>query len=336
MIDRSHGKIKSSGIACAGNWILDVVHDISHWPEKSGLSLISAQHTGLGGGPANVACDLAAMGVPYQVVPLGLVGAGALGDEVLRLCREAGLPVERIARTSEAATSQTHVMNLPGDSRTFFYYPGANDLLDPTMIDLAALSELGVRLFYLGYLNLLARLDRIRKDGRTEAAALLGKARSLGMTTCVDLASSKKETYRQTVKGTLAEIDYLFLNEMEAASAAGVSFAGESDVDAMIQAARLLKEGGVNSAVIVHSPTLVVWVDGERERVFQPEPVPPERILSPVGAGDAFAAGVLHGIHEGWSPERSVALGMRAAEACLARYTATDGLAGLSVPRERQ
>ncbi|SIT05439.1 hypothetical protein SAMN05421759_11287 [Roseivivax lentus] len=87
-------KAERIGVASAGNWILDTVHTISHWPEKSGLALIAAQHVGLGGGPANVAVGLKAMKAGYPVLPIGLVGAGALGDEVLRLCREAGLPVE--------------------------------------------------------------------------------------------------------------------------------------------------------------------------------------------------------------------------------------------------
>ena len=30
------------GIACAGNWILDIVHDIPVWPEKSDLVRIRA------------------------------------------------------------------------------------------------------------------------------------------------------------------------------------------------------------------------------------------------------------------------------------------------------
>ena len=62
------------GIACAGNWILDIVHDIPVWPEKSDLVRITKQTSGLGGGPANVAAGLVAMGADYPVVPVGLVG----------------------------------------------------------------------------------------------------------------------------------------------------------------------------------------------------------------------------------------------------------------------
>ena len=43
-----------SGVICAGNWIVDLVHDIDHWPAESNLTRISAQTRGIGGGAANV------------------------------------------------------------------------------------------------------------------------------------------------------------------------------------------------------------------------------------------------------------------------------------------
>ncbi|MFV0383706.1 carbohydrate kinase family protein [Paracoccus sp. (in: a-proteobacteria)] len=317
------------GIVCVGNWILDIIHDIPAWPEKSELVCISAQTTGLGGGAANVAADLVAMGVPYPVIPVGLIGAGPLGDEALALCRKAGLSLDRIARTSRAGTSQTHVMNVPGDSRTFFHHTGANDLLDASHIDMAGLAAAGARIFYLGYLNLLATLDRIGPDGRSGAAQVLAEARAHGMMTCVDLVSSQAGDYRRTVMATLPEIDVLFLNEIEAARASGIPITGENDRDGMIRAAHVLAHGGVRHAVIMHSARQVVWLEAGEAHIFRPEPLPPEKIVSAVGAGDAFAAGVLHGLHQDWPRDRAVALGFRAAAACLGAQTATGGLAAL-------
>jgi len=146
-----------AGIACAGNWILDTVHDIDRWPAKSDLIEISAQRSGLGGGAANVACDLVTTGAPYPVVPIGLIGEDATGDKVLTLSRAAGLATDHIRRTDRVATAQTHVMNVPGDSRTFFYHGGANDLLDESHIDLDCMADAGPRIFYLGYVGLLGR-----------------------------------------------------------------------------------------------------------------------------------------------------------------------------------
>lgn len=317
------------GIACVGNWILDVVNHIPHWPAKSDLVTISAQTAGLGGGAANVACDLVAMGAAYPVIPVGLIGLDPAGDQILAQCARAGLSTDRIARTPQAATAQTYVMNIPGDSRTFFYHPGANDLLDAARIDVPGIAATGVRIFYFGYLNLLAALDQVGPDGRSAAAAVLAEARAHGLMTCVDLVSSQSDDYRRTVAGTLREIDILFLNEVEAERATGLPIGGAADTDGMTAAAQALMAGGVRRAVILHSPERVVWVEAGQAHVYTPTAITPERIVSSVGAGDAFAAGVLHGLHEGWTRDRSVGLGLRAAEACLGGETATDGVADL-------
>lgn len=314
------------GIACAGNWILDTIHDIPAWPEKSDLVQITAQAVGLGGGPANVAAGLMAMGVGYPVIPVGLVGAGKLGDEVLSRAAAAGLDTARIGRTPAAATSQTHVMNVPGDSRTFFHHTGANDLLGPEEIDVAGLAAMGLKLFYLGYLNLLAALDRPGPDGRPVAASVLAGARAAGLVTCVDLVSSQSPAYRETVFGALPEIDVLFLNEIEAARATGLPIAGAEDEAGLTRAAAALAEGGVRRAVILHSARRTVWHEAGRAQVFEPPPLPEAAIVSLVGAGDAFAAGVMHGLHEDWPREASVDLGFRAAAACLRGATATSGM----------
>jgi sugar/nucleoside kinase (ribokinase family) len=321
-----------SGIACAGNWILDTIHDIPRYPEKSELVEIAAQRSGLGGGAANVACDLVTMGAPYPVLPVGLIGQDATGDRVLDLCATAGLSTAGIRRTDRAATAQTHVMNVPGESRTFFYHGGANDLLDETHIDLEGLAASGIRLFYLGYVGLLGALDRADATGRSGAGRLLERARALGLTTCVDLVSSNAADYGAKVFAALPGIDVLFLNEIEAARATGMAIAGAGDTAGMEAAARALRAGGVARAVIVHSAEATVWLEDDRAEVFTPDPVPPERIVSTVGAGDAFAAGVLHGLHEGWDRARSVDLAFRAAAACLGGATATDGLGALGRP----
>ena len=55
----------------------------------------------------------------------------------------------------------------------------------------------------------------------------------------------------------------------------------------------------------------------------RPAPVPPERIISPVGAGDAVCAGVIFGLHEGWPVAQALDLGHRAAATSLSTATAT-------------
>lgn len=323
MTGRGHPR---RGIACAGNWILDIVHDIPTWPEESDLVCISAQTSGLGGGAANVSADLAALCGGYPVYPIGLIGNDQLGAEVRGKIVEAGLETDRIAVISEGVTAHTHVMNVTGKSRTFFYHAGANAALSRDQIDIDDLARTGCKLFYLGYLNLLPALDQIGADGRTGAYHLLRDAQRAGLRTCVDLVSTDTADYRTVVMATLPAIDVLFLNEVEAARATSVVIESPTDAAGLTAAARSLLKGGVREAVVIHTPDLALWVDAQDVTRCVVEKCAPEAVVSPVGAGDAFAAGVLHAIHEDFSAADALRLGCAVAAKSLGGATATDAI----------
>ncbi|WP_106420384.1 carbohydrate kinase family protein [Salinicola tamaricis] len=237
------------GIVCAGNWIVDIVNDIPRWPAPSDLVTIEGQTRGLGGGAANVALDLCAFEVDYPVIPVGGVGVDRLGDDVVEQVERRGMTTAHLQRLTGYPTAQTLVMNVPGDSRTFFYFPGANDHVTRASIELAALGR--PRLFYLGYLNLMGELDRRRDDGRTEA----GYCSNRPVRRDADLRRSglgRFRDHRQTVFATLPAIDVLLLNELDGARHR-LAVVGPDDTQGMEQAARALLEGGVGQAVIVHS-----------------------------------------------------------------------------------
>lgn len=320
-----------SGVVCAGNWIVDIIHTLDRWPAKSDLVQILHEVEGVGGGAANVALGLAALGTGLPVYPAGLIGQDRHGETVRRALRDAGLSDAWLHATDRAATAHTHVLNLAGDSRTFLYHGGANDLLEPAHVPVAALAATRARFFYLGYINLLHRLDTIGDDGLTGAARLLARARAAGMVTCADLVSIDGPGFRPTVAATLPAIDYLFLNEIEAARATGLPVAGPEDAEGLAAAGRALLAGGVARAVVLHTAALALWLPAEGAALAQPAlPLDPAEIVSPVGAGDAFCAGVLYGLHEGWAPARCLTLGQRAAAATLRAPTATGGIPPLS------
>lgn len=321
--------MRSGGIICAGNWIVDIVHSLDRWPEKSDLVRILSEAEGVGGGAANVALDLAALGTDLPLHAVGLIGRDRHGATVRAACAAAGLQVH--LAEGDDLTAHTHVMTLPGDSRTFFYHGGTNDLFGPDHVPLPVLAATGAWIFYLGYLNLLARLDRIGPDGRSGAAILLADARQAGLTTCVDLVSCDGPGFRATVEATLDAVDYLFLNEREAARATGLAIAGAEDVAGLTAAATSLLAGGVQRAVVIHSASLALWLGRDGASFLtRPAPVPPDQIISPVGAGDAFCAGVLFGLHEGWPIEAGLDLGHRMAGASMRTATATGGVPPLA------
>lgn len=319
---------QKNGIACAGNWIVDIVHSIDTWPQKSDLVRIQHEAIGVGGGAANVILDLAAFQADLPLYAVGLIGTDTHAEICLAACAAAKVDTRWLKQTPHHPTAHTQVMNVPGDSRTFFYHPGANDALNEADIPIGSIAAQNTKIFYLGYPNLLATLDKVEPSGETPAARILARAQSAGMITCVDLVSSATSDFAATVKATLPHTDYLFLNEIEAARATNRADIAPDDRARLLEAATVLQAQGAKT-VILHTGTLALWLD---QTAFwsSPEPINPAEILSPVGAGDAFCAGIIYAIHEGWTAEQALHLGHRAAAAALKSVTASGGIPPLA------
>ena len=323
-----------SGIICAGNWIVDIVHEIDHWPQKSDLALIRQEVRGVGGGAANVAMALARFETGLPLTPVGAVGDDDYAALILEQCAALGLSTDHLHRRSHVPTAHTHVMSVPGDSRTFFYQGGANDSLSPEDFPTSFFRSSKARIFYLGYLMLLAALDHFDSSGTTGASRLIERAKKAGLITCIDLVSSSRSDFADVVKPSLPFIDYLIINEIEACRASGLPLPPEQDMlleATLEEAAALLLARGVEQAVIIHCPQKALWLGrGEQSVWSRPDQLSPEKVISPVGAGDAFCAGILYAIHEGFQPDKALSLGHAAARASLAGMTATGAIPPLS------
>lgn len=323
------------GIVCVGNFIVDRVHRLSYWPEQGNLAHILDQDQGVGGGAANVAIDLASFGFAAPIAAAGTIGCDADGTFV-RACLEArSIETGGLIGLADRATAHTLVMTVPGQSRTFFYHGGANDALHDAHVDPHAYAQRGFRLFYLGYLMLLPGLDRIDDAGLTGAARLLQRASEAGLTTCVDFVSSEDPAFAASVAAALPHCDHLIINEMEASRATGIAVreAGGALIAAGLQAAaEALVAAGVRRSVILHAPECSLWLARGEDALVTPSiRVPPEAIVSPVGAGDAFCAAILHGLHAGWTAGKTALLAHLAAAHCLSGATATDGIPSMAV-----
>lgn len=324
---------KRSGIICAGNWIVDIIHEISHWPRESELVRIGQQSHDIGGGAANVIAALTKLDTGLPLWPMGAVGDDDHGRYVLRRCRDMGLPDTLMQVNDQTATAHTHVMSVPGQTRTFFYQGGANDALTLDDFPPELFAKTPARIFYLGYPMLLAGLDKIRSDGSTGVAQVLSRAKAAGMITCVDLVSAEVPNFADSIARALPHIDYLILNEIEAALATGRAPAAEGimPTDATLETmARTLSESGVGRAVVLHSPQKVLWTSKSGDQFWTPtKPLASEKLVSPLGAGDAFCAGLLYAIHEGWPLNDSLALANAAARASLKGVTACEAIPSL-------
>jgi sugar/nucleoside kinase (ribokinase family) len=299
---------------------MDHVKLIDTWPTQDTLATIDSQFDGNGGGPYNLLKDLAKLECGFPLAGVGLIGCDADGEKILRDCDAHHIVRVAIQQTDAAPTSYTDVMSVAATGRrTFFHQHGANALLDLNHFDLAKSSA---RIFYLGYMCLLRRLDDVGKDGRTPASMLFERAQALGLITVADLVSNETGDFAAVINPSLPHLDYLFLNEYELARLVG---GGVSKTPAALEAqARALLERGIRQALIVHLPEMALCVPRNQPVFLQASVgVPPEMIAGTVGAGDAFAAGFILGLHEGWKLQRCLELGVCAAAASLRDATSS-------------
>jgi sugar/nucleoside kinase (ribokinase family) len=315
------------GVLSGGNWIIDHVKLIDRFPEQDTLSNITGQSRGTGGAPYNVLVDLAKLGAPFPLEGVGLVGDDEDGHAILGDCREFGIDAAQLRVTRDAVTSYTDVMTVQSTGRrTFFHARGANALLSEQHFDLSASRA---RLFHFGYLLLLDRMDQPAPDGSTGASRLLRRARELGFKTSVDMVSVDRSRFRSVVLPSLPHTDFLIVNEFEAASSTGIEVSRDGAVDfaRVSQAAGRLFELGVQEWVIVHAPegALARHRDGA-EHVQGSVRLPAESIAGTAGAGDAFAAGAILGLHESLPMDETLRLAACAAASSLSHPTCTAGV----------
>lgn len=316
-----------SGLLAVGNFIVDHVKIIDGWPAEEMLASIESERTSNGGGAFNVLMDLARLRAPFPLEAAGLLGEDDAGRWIIAHCEEHGIHTSQLQLRPELRTSYTDAFTVRSTGRrTFFHHRGANARLAAADIDLKAS---GARLFYLGYLMLLDTLDTADSAGRSAASRLLESACRQGYTTVVDMVSVAHPGLIAGSRSALPWIDHFVLNEIEAGQLCGRSLRRPDQTldDAAMEAAALdLLAAGVRDSVTIHAVEGAVSarVDGiVRQRSVA---LPAGSIQGATGAGDAFAAGWIYALHEGWMPADGLRLGVCAAAACLADPTPSEGV----------
>ena len=320
-----------SGLLAAGNWIIDQVKIIDIYPQRDQLANIRSQTRGTGGSPYNLSINLARLQAPFPLSAAGMVGNDDLGRVILEDCRRHNIDLRHLRSTPLATTSYTDVMTeVSGGHRTFFHHRGANALWNGADLDF---KRHKARIFHLGYLLLLDALDAPDPKFVTKAAALLHAAQLAGMKTSVDVVSEDSDRFARIVLPALKHVDYCFMNEIEAGKTTGFNIRDASDrlnTVSLRHAAGALLQGGVRELVVIHFPEGGFMRTRTGEDFWHPSlRLPAKHIAGTAGAGDAFAAGVLMGLHEGWDLQRCLFNGVCVAAAALSHPTCTGGVKSL-------
>ena len=300
------------GIAVAGSVLVDKINEISAYPNAGELTQIRSIQNAAGGCVPNVALDLKKIAPKMDISAIGKIGNDAEGRFVTEILKTGGVSTTGLAVTGSDKTTFTEVMSVPGGQRTFFVYPGAGADFGIADMDFDAINA---KILHLGYFLLLQKVD----DG--DGLKILQKAKDVGLETSIDLVSENSDRYG-IVLPCLPYTDYLIVNELEAGKLAGVEPTAEN-----LQAiAEKLKALGVRKKVIIHMPECSVCLSDEGYSVLGSYILPEGYIQGTTGAGDAFCAGALIGIYNGWTDMETMEFASDCAVMALRSPDATSGM----------
>lgn len=329
-------KNERTGIVCAGNWIVDHVKIIDRLPGHGMLGSILSETLASGGAAFNVLVDLAKMGASFPLVGLGVIGNDSGGEFIRSICLPLKIDISRLVVLKETETSYTDVMTEAKTGvRVFYQCRGANAHFIPEHVPV---KELPFRIFHFGYILLLDSMDKPDPDYGTVAAKLLKNVQEAGIKTSVDVVSEESDRFCKIVPAALPYTNYLILNEIEAGRTTGHKVRdsnGKLIPKGIIDSVNALYNLGKMELVVVHMPEGAYLQTRDGKKYSQGSlRLPEDYIKGTVGAGDAFCAGMLYGLHEGWEPEKTLKLGSCAAAACLSQPGSTDGLLPLNKAME--
>ena len=241
----------------------------------------------VGGNGANTAFVLGRLGAPVRL--FSAIGSDMLGDLMAGWLQDAGVDLSLLCRRANAATSTSAVVSDAARHQIAFHHAGAYATTTPA--DLPAGWDDGLGALLIASFPLLAGL---RDAGY---AAMLNAAKARGAITAVDIGPAiGQPATLDEMRPLLPLVDYLIGNEHELAV-----FAGSVD-DAV--AASLA--GGARHVIVkrgpagagVHSAAGACDVPALRVAVRQT-----------VGAGDAFDAGLLWALVNGYDSAAAVRWG---------------------------
>lgn len=297
------------GFLCAGCWTLDRIKFVDQWPDEESLALITDVDKQGGGSAHNVGIDLRKLDTTMPVATIGLLGQDADGDYLHNTATAHGIDATQLHRTVAVSTSYTDVVSVKhSGKRTFFHHAGANNHLSPDQFDFSTTT---CRYLHLGLLGVHECLDSAWQGEANGWVSILKKAKRAGLKTNVELVSIDPMRNREICLPCLPYLDTLIVNDHEIGGLADCQtiIDGTASKERCLHAARAVIERGSMELVVVHFPQGAVCVHRDG-RVFERQAVKvdPSVISSTVGAGDAFAAGMLYGLHEEFSIEASLEL----------------------------
>lgn len=315
------------GFLAAGSWCMDRNLTVPCWPGEDEVVQVTAQDRA-GGGPAcNLGIDIRKLDPSVPVWTAGVIGADEPGDFLKSVAGAHGMDHTCLTQSCAAPTQVVDAyFSAASGRRTHILFAGSYALLTPDHIPVAGSTA---KIFHLGLPGIHPAMDAPWRGHANGWVDCLIRARAEGLMTNMELVTVAPDLVRSLVRPCLPHLTTLVVNDYEIGALAGMTTTtgGVTDRAAVMAAAEQVLQMGSMDVVAVHYVTGATLIARDGTRLFKPSVRVPEAAIKGVnGAGDAFAAGFLYGIHEGWAYADSLTLAHAAAAACIRTPGTYDGL----------
>ncbi|HEY0686886.1 MAG TPA: carbohydrate kinase family protein [Steroidobacter sp.] len=267
-------------VGCAGLLVEDTFcGPLAGLPPEGALLALDDMPVRAGGCAANVAIDLARQGIGVDLA--GCVGRDGAADALVKSFARYDIGTSGIVRVEQYPTSRTIVLLIEGQDRRYLHVFGANRAFAIEQISRQWLASLKV--FYLGGLFALPGIDF------SKLKELLSFCREAKVKTVLDVVVPEGQFGMSQLKPLLPLIDVFLPNDDEARHFTGL-------VDPFAQL-RAFTKAGANTVIVtlgrvgsVAAHEGKMWTCGAYKM----------DVVDPSGSGDAFTAGVIRSLLQGW------------------------------------
>lgn len=316
-----------TGFVTGGTWCVDNNKLVPYWPGEDGLVEIEQVEQRGGGSGCNFAVDIRKLDPSMPVETIALIGDDADGRFLMAEADAHGIGRAQMHVTSLTGTQYTDAFgSRRSGRRTHLFFPGAASLLSPDHFDFS-ISNASV--LHLGLPGVHKIMDAPWGGDANGWVTTLKKARAAGLRTNLELCSVAPDLLAKLIRPCLPHLDTLIVNDHEIGAITGLTTVqdGVTDVEACVRAVQLALAEGPLDLVVAHFPRGAIAATRGGVVRQSSVNVPPDAIAAANGAGDAFAAGTLYAVHQGWGVSESLELGCATAAASLRALSTTGSVA---------
>jgi len=273
---------KTGSYVLIGDLCVDIFMQVAAYPAAGGDGTVQTMQQHAGGSAANTAMMLAKLG--GEPTLLTHTGSDVWAQKLLPILAATGVRVDKIVQDSSDQTGLTFLVVSSDAERTMFTYRGANRNLHPDEI----LTDMFETMDYL-HISSYACLVPPQADAVLKAVEL---ANQHHIKISLDIGVEPASQARDIIWRLLPKLSLIMLGEPEAL--------------VITQAASLPDAISALSATGVQIIALKLGKDGCR-LISKHKDVSlagfPIDAVDTTGAGDAFSAGMIHGLTHDWTLE---------------------------------